>query len=78
MIRKEKRWADICHCGNGRPKRTFVSGRETFHAKPVRRIWLFLDITITDDGREKRLVGTFYDNDDGSIVDQFTLIKEEN
>jgi Calcineurin-like phosphoesterase len=38
----------------------------------------FLDITITDDGREKRLVGTFYDNDGGSIVDQFTLIKEEN
>jgi hypothetical protein len=36
----------------------------------------FLDISIIDGG--KRLVGTFYDNDDGSIVDQFTLIKEEN
>jgi hypothetical protein len=40
----------------------------------------FLDITITtadDGGGEKRLVGTFYDNDDGSIQDQFTVIKEE-
>jgi hypothetical protein len=36
----------------------------------------FLDITITNDGGEKRLVGTFYDNDDGGeIQDQFTLIK---
>jgi predicted phosphodiesterase len=33
----------------------------------------FLDITITDGG--KRLAGIFYDNDDGSIQDQFTVIK---
>jgi hypothetical protein len=39
----------------------------------------FLDIgiTTTDDGGEKRLVGTFYDNDGGEIQDQFTLIKQE-
>jgi Calcineurin-like phosphoesterase len=43
----------------------------------------FLDISIkttTDDGGvggEKRLVGTFYDNDGGEIQDQFTLIKQE-
>src|SRR5215211_5765585 len=38
----------------------------------------FLDIRITEDGGVgggKRLVGTFYDNDDGSIQDQFTVIK---
>ena len=35
----------------------------------------FIDITITDGG--KRLVGTFYENDDGSILDQFTVIKQE-
>ena len=35
----------------------------------------FLDITITDGG--KRLVGIFYENDDGSIVDQFTVIKQQ-
>ena len=35
----------------------------------------FLDITIRDGG--KRLVGTFYENDDGSIVDQFTVIKQQ-
>jgi hypothetical protein len=41
----------------------------------------FLDIRITttadDGGGEKRLVGTFYDNDGGEIQDQFTVIKEE-
>jgi Calcineurin-like phosphoesterase len=37
----------------------------------------FLDITITNDGGEKRLVGTFYDNDGGQIQDQFTVIKQE-
>jgi hypothetical protein len=38
----------------------------------------FLDIRITtDDGGEKRLVGTFYDNDGGQIQDQFTVIKQE-
>src|ERR671924_1713536 len=38
----------------------------------------FLDIriTTTDDGGEKRLVGTFYDNDGGEIQDQFTVIKQ--
>ena len=40
----------------------------------------FLDIritTTTNDGGEKRLVGTFYDNDDGGqIQDQFTVIKQ--
>jgi Calcineurin-like phosphoesterase len=42
----------------------------------------FLDIRITttttnDGGEEKRLVGTFYDNDDGGeIQDQFTVIKQ--
>jgi hypothetical protein len=39
----------------------------------------FLDIritTTTNDGGEKRLVGTFYDNDGGEIQDQFTVIKE--
>jgi hypothetical protein len=38
----------------------------------------FLDIRIIEDGGVgggKRLVGTFYDNDDGSIQDQFTVIK---
>ena len=38
----------------------------------------FLDIritTTTNDGGEKRLVGTFYDNDEGEIQDQFTVIK---
>jgi hypothetical protein len=37
----------------------------------------FLDIGITNDGGEKRLVGTFYDNDGGQIQDQFTVIKQE-
>jgi hypothetical protein len=43
----------------------------------------FLDISITTTtndgsvGGEKRLVGTFYDNDGGQIQDQFTLIKQE-
>ena len=40
----------------------------------------FLDIritTTTNDGGEKRLVGTFYDNDGGQIQDQFTVIKQE-
>jgi Calcineurin-like phosphoesterase len=40
----------------------------------------FLDIrittTTTNDGGEKRLVGTFYDNDGGEIQDQFTVIKQ--
>jgi hypothetical protein len=36
----------------------------------------FLDIRITNDGGEKRLVGTFYDNDGGEIQDQFTVIKQ--
>jgi Calcineurin-like phosphoesterase len=38
----------------------------------------FLDIRITtnDGGEEKRLVGTFYDNDGGEIQDQFTVIKQ--
>jgi Calcineurin-like phosphoesterase len=40
----------------------------------------FLDIritTTTNDGGEKRLVGTFYANDDGGeIQDQFTVIKQ--
>jgi hypothetical protein len=40
----------------------------------------FLDISITtttNDGGEKRLVGTFYSNDDGGeIQDQFTVIKQ--
>jgi hypothetical protein len=42
----------------------------------------FLDISITTTtndggvGGEKRLVGTFYDNDEGEIQDQFTLIKQ--
>jgi hypothetical protein len=40
----------------------------------------FLDIrittTTTNDGGEKRLVGTYYDNDGGEIQDQFTVIKE--
>jgi hypothetical protein len=40
----------------------------------------FLDIrittTTTNDGGEKRLVGTYYDNDGGEIQDQFTVIKQ--
>ena len=37
----------------------------------------FLDISITtDDGGGKRLVGTFYANDEGEIQDQFTVIKQ--
>jgi hypothetical protein len=38
----------------------------------------FLDIRITEDGGVgggKRLIGTFYDNDGGSIQDEFTVIK---
>jgi hypothetical protein len=68
---------------------TVGTGGHSIHGFEEKRAYIvtqyegygFLDITITTaddgDGGEKRLVGTFYENDDGSIVDQFTVIKEE-
>ncbi|HKQ21997.1 MAG TPA: metallophosphoesterase [Nitrososphaeraceae archaeon] len=53
-----------------------LQGRQTYVATQFEGMFGFLNIDITNGNPYTKLTGTFYDNKDGKVGDQFTIEKE--
>ena len=63
----------IATIGTGGATPTVLSTDSEYRAVDYTDLYGFLNVEVSSDGTT--LVGTFYDNDDGEIKDQFTITK---